>query len=260
MRNALVVIFAVAIVGAAVAQTQPTSEPAADPQIDQVLDELHARGGTLKEFIADISEADSDTVMQNTTTKTGNVWYQVKPDQTVRLRVVFNKKQVGSKPARDERREYLLDNGWLIDRDYPDKIEKNQQVSQPGEKVNLFQLGKGPLPLPIGQDKKDVHDQFDVMQVPAAQGDPPRTVHLQLKPKPGTDLARKFTTLDFWINRKLAMPIRVETLDAQQSMDQVIDLQNLNVNPTPGLKDTDFTLPSIDKEPGWNRHDEPFAQ
>ena len=260
MRNALIVIFAVAIVGAAVAQTQPTSAPATDPQIDQVLDELHARGGTLKEFAADITQADTDTIMGNITTKTGKVWYQVKPDGSVRLRILFDKKQVGSKPAHDERREYLLDNGWLIDRDYPDKIETNRQVSQPGEKVNLFQLGKGPLPLPIGQDKKDVHDQFDVTLLPPAQGDPSDTVHLQLKPKPGTDLARKFTTLDFWINRKLAMPIRIETLDAKQSMDQVIDLQNLNVNPAPGLKDADFTPPSIDKESGWNRHDEPFQQ
>ena len=260
MRNVFVLALAFALAGAALAQTQPTTKPAADPQIDQVLDELHARGGTLKEFTADISEADSDTIMGNTTTKTGKVWYQVKPDLTVRLRIVFDKKQVGSKPARDERREYLLDNGWLIDRDYPDKIETNRQVSQPGEKVNLFQLGKGPLPLPIGQDRKDVHDQFDATLVQPAQGDPPDTVHLQLKPKLGTDLARKFTTLDFWINRKLSMPIRIETLGAKQSMDQVIDLQNLIVNPTPGLKDADFTLPSTDKEPGWNRHDEPFAQ
>ena len=258
MRNVFVLALAFALAGAALAQTQPTTEPAADPQIDQVLDELHARGGTLKEFTADITQADTDTIMGNTTTKSGKVWYQVKPDVSVRLRILFDKKQVGSKPAHEEPREYLLDNGWLIDRDYLGKIETNRQVSQPGEKVNLFQLGKGPLPLPIGQDKKDVHDQFDVTLVPPAQGDPPGTVHLQLKPKPGTDLARKFNILDFWIDRKLAMPIRIHTLDANQSTDQQIDLQNLNV--TPELRDADFALPSTDKEPGWNRHDEPFAQ
>jgi outer membrane lipoprotein-sorting protein len=253
MRNALFVLFAVAFAGAVLAQTQPTT----DPQIDQVLDELHDRGGTLKEFTADISEADSDTIMGNTTTKTGKVWYQVKPGGDVRLHLLFDKKQVGQRPAHEERREYLLNNGWIIDRDYPGMIETNRQVSQPGEKVNLFELGKGPLPLPIGQDKKDVHEQFDVTLVPPAKDDPPNTVHMQLKPKAGTDLARKFTTLDFWIDRKLAMPIRIETLDAKQSMDQQIDLQNLNVKP--GLGDADFTLPAIDDKE-WNRHDEPFEQ
>src|SRR5580700_7836695 len=146
MRKVFALALAFALAGAALAQTQPTTDPAADPLIDQVLDELHACGKTLKEFTADISEADTDTIMGNTTTKTGKVWYQVKPDGTVRLRILFDKKQVGSKPAHDERREYLLDNGWLIDRDYLGKIETNRQVSQPGEKVNLFQLGKGPLP------------------------------------------------------------------------------------------------------------------
>jgi hypothetical protein len=142
------------------------------------------------------AQADTDTIMGNTTTKSGKVWYQVKPDVSVRLRILFDKKQVGSKPAHEERREYLLDNGWLIDRDYLGKIETNRQVSQPGEKVNLFQLGKGPLPLPIGQDKKDVHDQFDVTLVPPAQGDPPGTVHLQLKPKPAPILRENSI---FWI-------------------------------------------------------------
>ncbi len=260
MRNAFVVIFAIALAGSVLAQTQPTTQSAVDPQIDQILDELHARGGTLKEFTADISETDTDAIMGNTTTKTGKVWYQIKPAGDVRMRILFDKKQVGNKPAHDERREYLLDGGSLIDRDYPAHIEVKRDVSRPGEKVNLFQLGKGPLPLPIGQDKKDVHDQFDVTLVPATKDDPAGTVHLQLTPKPGTDLARKFNVLDFFIDRKLGMPVRIHTVDAKQSMEQQIDLQNLKVNPTPGLGDADFTLPSIDKEEGWNRHDEAFEK
>jgi hypothetical protein len=260
MRNAFIMICAIALAGSVLAQTQPTTEPAVDPQIDQVLDELHARGGTLKEFIADISETDTDAIMGNTTTKTGKVWYQVKPNDDVRLHILFDKKQVGNKPAHPEKREYLLDGGWLIDRDYQAHIEVKRQISHPGEKVNLFQLGKGPLPLPIGQDKKDVHGQFDVTLVPTTKDDPAGTVHLQLTPKPGTDLARKFNVLDFFIDRKLGMPVRIHTVDAKQSMEQQIDLQNLKVNPTPGLGDADFMLPSTENEPGWNRHDEPFER
>ncbi len=45
----------------------------------------------------------------------------------------------------DERKEYLLNDGWLIDRDYRGKNEANRQITKPGEKVNLFQLGKGAI-------------------------------------------------------------------------------------------------------------------
>jgi hypothetical protein len=259
MRNAFVSLFAVIVLaGAVFAQAAPATAPATDPQIDQTLDALHDRGPTLKEFTADLRETDTDTIMQNTTTKTGKVWYQVKPTGDVRMHILFDKKQVGQKMAYAERKEYLLDDGWLIDRDYSSSIETRRQVAQPGEKVNLFQLGKGPLPLPIGQDMKDVHEQFDVTKLPPDKDDPPNTIHLQLKPKPSTDFARKFNTLDFWIDPKIAMPVRIETLDANQSTDQQFDLQNLKVNPSPKIGDEDFMLPSIDK--GWNRHEEPFEK
>jgi outer membrane lipoprotein-sorting protein len=259
MRNPFVLPLAViALSSALLAQTAPTT--ATDPQIDQVLDSLQARGKTLKEFTADLRETDTDTIMGNTTTKTGKVWYQVKPNGDIRLLLLFNKKQVGEKPAKDDHREYLLDDGWLTDIDFSALVQVKRQMSRPGEKVNLFQLGKGPLPLPIGQDKKDVYKDFDVAKLPPAKDDPPNTVHLQLTPKPGTDFARKFTTLDFWIDPKLAMPVRIETLDAKKTTDQVIDLLNLQVNPTPGLVDGDFALPSIGDAKGWNIHEEPFEK
>ena len=139
-------------------------------------------------FTADISEADTDNVMGKHTTKTGKVWYQLKPNGDVRMHVLFDKKQVGEKPAyMCKRREYLLDNGWIIDRDYAGKVETNRQVSRPGEKVNLFQLGKGVAATADRSGQEDVHEQFDVTLVPPAKDDPAGTVHLQLKPKSGTE-------------------------------------------------------------------------
>ena len=81
---------------------------------------------------------------------------------------------------------------------------------------------------------------------------------LRIKPYcAATDQARG---LDFWIDPKLAMPVRIETLDAKKTTDQVIDLLNLQVNPTPGLVDGDFALPSIGDAKGWNIHEEPFEK
>ncbi len=233
-----------------------TTNPADQTKIDDVLDALHQRSGDLKEFAADVKQVETDDVMGTSTTKTGKIWYQVKADGDPRIRILFEKKAIEDKPAHDDRREYLIDNGWVTDRDYPARNEVSRQVARPGQKLNLFQLGKGPMPLPIGQDKKDVHGAFDVTLIAPAGDDPPDTTHLQLKPRADTDLARKFTSIDVWVDHKNNMPVRVETLDAKQASDSTIDLLNLKINPQPGLKDTDFVLPTIDS--GWNRHDEPF--
>lgn len=235
-------------------------DPAATPDVsvDAILDTLQNRGKTLKEFVADVSSTDNDTIMGNSTVRTGKVWYQLKTDGDARLRVLFEKKAIGDHPPRDSRKEYLLYDGWLLDRDYPGKIETKYQVARPGEKVNLFQLGKGPFPLPIGQDKKDVHNSFEVSKIAAATDDPANTDHLLLKPKPENDLARKFSQIDIWVDRGSQMPVRITTLDAEKSKELQTDLTNLKINPTPGVQDSDFALPEIG--PGWNRHEEPFEK
>ena len=230
-----------------------------DSSVDDVLDALHNRGQDLKEFVADVALTDVDTVMGSTTKRIGKVWFQSRPDGDARLHVRFDRKSIEDKPPMQEEKEYLLDGGWLVDRDYRAKVEVRRQVSRPGEKVNLFQLGKGPFPLPIGQERKSVHDMFEVTKAPPAKDDPPGSIHLQLAPKPGTDLERKFATIDVWVDPATRMPVRIQTLDREKTTQRQTDFANLKVNPSPGLKDDDFALPSIENQ-GWSRHDEPYAQ
>ncbi len=262
------VIVASASCGAAQTAPQPLVNPVGVPSdnltalrpdstVDDVLDALQWRGKTLKEFSADVKLSESDTVMGTTTERSGKVWFQSKPNDDARLRVRFDTKKLGAKPPQPDKKEYLLNNGWLIDRDYTSKNEVNRQISRSGEHVNLFQLGKGPFPLPIGQEKKDVHQQFDVTRLPPAKEDPANTIHLQLKPKDKSELAKKFSTIDVWVDVESKMPLRIETLDASLASDRSTDLENVTINPVAGLNDADFALEPIETA-GWNRHDEPF--
>ena len=266
IMNRLTLILLACLATQCTAQpTPPLSPPAAgdsalpaEASVDQTLDAPQSRGQNLNEFTADVKLTETDTTFGTSTVRSGKVWYQLKPDGNARLRVLFEKKSVEDKPAQPDRKEYLLDDGRLIDRDYRIKNETTRQIARPGEKVNLFQLGKGPFPLPIGQDKKDVLNLFDVTKPVADKDDPADTIHLQFKPKPDTDFARKFSTIDVWVDLKTQMPARIETLDKKQAADRKTDLENLKVNPKPPLTGDDFKLSSI--EEGWNRHEESFDQ
>src|SRR2546421_2404681 len=128
--------------------------------VDDVLDALDARGRSLNQFTADVTLTEKDEATAVDSQRSGHVWYQ-KRQGNDRIRVTFDQKAEGrfNKP---EKLEYLLDGGWLVDRDYRRSIEVKRQVLRPGEKINLLKLGEGPFPPPIGQPKADVHREVEV--------------------------------------------------------------------------------------------------
>ena len=230
----------------------PVSE---NSSVDEVLDALDARGRNLSQFVADVTLTEVDESTQLESQRSGRVWYE-KRQGNDRIRVVFDKKAEG-RFDKPEKLEYLLDGGWLIDRDYRRSIEVKRQVLRPGEKINLLKLGEGPFPLPIGQPKEQVRKEFEVTKGDPALGGPKGAPHVALKPRAGTRLARKFSQIDVWVDPQTQMPVRIEALDANETTRRTTELRNIRVNPEPALGDPDFALPRVD-EGKWELHTEEY--
>ena len=226
--------------------------PAGD-SLDQVLQELDTTGKNLKEFSARVKLVEIDNALGNETDRVGSVQFQKTPDGSARIHVIFDMRidPQTRKGFPKDKVEYFLDGQWLIDRNYLTKTEVKRQVLKPGQKMDLFKLGEGPFPLPIGQTPEDVRKAFDIKQIPPAKDDPADTIHLQLIPKANTELARKFNSLDVWVNQKSHMPVRVDTTQKQTT--RSTELKDIVVNPPGGLPASDFQLPNIDND-NWNRH------
>ena len=237
------------------------SAPAAGGQLtpastlDQILDALHQRGVGLKDFAGDVVLADTDALTGDTQTFTGKVWFQEKGPADARIRVRFDKKQIGKRVDEQAKMEYVLDNGWLIERDFKRKLQVDRQVLKPGEKINLLKLGEGPFPLPIGQPREEVLKQFDVKKIDPANDDPQGTIHVQLAPKKGTQFARKFSLIDVWIDPQSHFPRKIKTLDTNQTEIKSTDLTNIQVNQN--LSDQQFTLEKVE---GWTVKSEPMER
>jgi len=240
------------------AAPSPAAQPAGlalDAPVDTVLDALDQRGQGLRSFDANVTLTETDESLQLSSTRRGHVWFQKKSDDDARLRVLLDKKEDKTKVV-NEKIEYLLDGGWLDDRDYNKHIEVRRQVLKPGEKVNLLKLGEGPFPLPIGQKKEDVKKLFVVTKIKPDKDDPAGTVHVLLKPIKGTQFARKFSFIDVWVDTKTSMPRRIDTVDLKETTTRSTELTDLRINPE--LTDKDFELEKIKPEI-WNVHEEPFA-
>lgn len=256
-RSALIVALVMFLAAATTHSSGSLAESgASDGSVDAVLEVLDARGRSLNQFVADVTLTETDEATQIDSQRTGRVWYH-KRQGNDRIRVTFDKKAEG-KFDKAEKIEYLLDSGWLTDRDYRRSIEVKRQVLRPGEKINLLKLGEGPFPLPIGQPKEEVRKEFEVSKGDPAFEGPKGTSHVALKPREGTRLARKFTQIDVWVDPQNQMPVRIEALDANGTTRRTTELKNIRVNPEPALGEADFALPKIN-EAKWELHTEPYG-
>ncbi len=226
--------------------------------IDEVLDALDRQGDQMKDFTADVALTETDELTKEGFIRAGTVRFQKLPDGDARLRVIFKTRQSGEGKPKPEEIEYLLEKGWLTERNYRKESQVRRQVMKPGEKVDLLKLGEGPFPLPIGQAKEDVKQMFDVEVIPAAEGDPAGTIRGRLKPKEGTQFFRRFKHIDVWVDPKAQMPRRIETIDLSEQTRQTTDLQNVKANT--GLKDDDFRLKQVNAKDGWTFVDEPYQE
>ena len=225
--------------------------------LDEILDALDARGKGFNTFTADVALTEESTDVGNATTKWGKAWYQNQGEGNARIRVTFDSVQRNEGKKLAEKIDYELVDGKLIERNYKARSQETNQVIRPGEKIDLFKLGQGPFPLPIGQPKDEVHKQFEVKKGEPDKDnpDPPGTVHIRLVPNPDTRLARKLKTIDAWVDVKSHMPIRIKTRDHNETMDRTTDLSNVQINGS--VSDSDFDLGKL-PDPNWNVTDQPY--
>jgi hypothetical protein len=253
MRKLPAILLIVAFT-ACMARAQP--QPAApSPAIAEALEALYRRGLDLQDFTADVTLKESDALLGGETEQFGRVWFQRKPGGDARIRVGFDRKKLSGRTIK-QRREYLLDNGKLVDQNFENKQQVTRQVLKPGQKLDPLKLGEGPFPLPIGQPPAEVLKNFAVSMPPADREDPPNTTHLSLKPAPGTRFARKFNAIEVFMDKKTNFPSRIETVDKDGATVRTTELANLKINA--GLKDADFQLPEPVKD--WSVRDEDLGE
>jgi hypothetical protein len=269
MRNALSIICLIMLTSAlACAAEPPLAKPAAgaaaageapaaaDPAVENLLQALKVRGQDLQNFTADVSLTWRDLLLgADDKTDIGHIWFQRKPDGDARIRVSFDTRKVGNKTT-NHRIEYKLEGGYFIDQNFDSKLQVTRRVLKPGEKFDPLKLGQGPFPLPIGQEPADVLRQFDVKKVAPAKDDPADAGHLTLTPRPGTSFARKFETIEVFVDSKSHFPVRMEAVEKGGATARVTELSNIKINA--GITDANFKLP----EPGrdWGVRDEELGE
>ena len=248
---ALAAILSLApIAAAANAASKPASQPTtasapADgevaPAVAAILDRLEKRGEQIDSIEAKIEYTKIDPVLDDKQEYKGLLRFkELKPNP--RFFIEFDSfKQEGV--IKQQKQWHVFDGRWYIEARESTKTISKNEIVRPGETVEVFKIGKGPFPLPFGQKKADILKHFTVKLVPPATGDPPECDHLECTPRPGTEMAAKYDTVHFFIDRKLELPVRLETREKEEGNRIIATFKDVKINP--GLVESQLNLPEL---------------
>ena len=228
---------------AAIGTTRPASQPAEplDPAIEKILDRLEKL--EVKDIETPIVFIKRDPVFDDEQKYEGQLRFKKGKDNPVFL-VIFDK-YTNEGIVRRDKEWHAFDGRWYSEAREKTKSIVRREVVRAGEKLNVFELGEGPFPLPFGQKKQQIVKHFTIKLVASKKGDPPNTDHLVCTPKPRTELARKFKKVHFYVDKKLDLPTRVLTIAEGDEQETQVDFDPDKIRLNKGIADSKLTLPKL---------------
>ena len=117
--------------------------------------------------------------------------------------------------------QYIFDGVWLTHIDYQIKQVKLYQQAEPNEPVDAFELASQNFPI-IGFSKvEDLKKEFEIKLVEQQEGEPENFIQLHLKVKPDSIYKDDYTSIDFWIDKKLNLPARIVAVSTEEDIYQI---------------------------------------
>jgi hypothetical protein len=223
------------------AQDPPVKGPEEKPvsaAVEEILTRLERRSDGLKDIRCKIEFIEEDKMNLTKQTKSGRILLLM-AEPNPKFLIHFEKSKRDGIMGKQE--WYLFDGRWLLE-----AIERIQQVTKkeiarPGEKQDFFDIEKSPFPLPFGQKKDKILKNFHVELVKPVSTDPSNTDHLLCKPKPDSPMAKKYAQLDFFVERKVHLPLRVVITGFGGEETKRADFPDLSMKSiNTGLKEQDF--------------------
>ena len=179
---------------------------ASQARIDQILTQLQERSDGLNDLRCKVEFIEDDRINLSKRKKYGDILFMI-TEPNPHFMIHFKRTEMDG--VLGKREWYLFDGRWL--HEAIERIEQvtKREIAKPGEKIDLFDLETAPFPLPFGQKKEKILNNFDVALVPPAEHDPPHTDHLRCTPKAGSRLHGKYDRLEFYVHQSLHLPTRV---------------------------------------------------
>ena len=221
------------------ATSRPTTGPAAstvlssgDPTVDAILDRLEVKGQTIKGLACQLTYRYVVVEpVEDAQVKEGQLLF-ARAEPNSKFLIHFTK--ITADGITAERGEYFLFDGeWLTERNDKAKTIIKRQIVRSGERIDPFKVGQGPFPLPFGQKRVDILQNFKVTLKPFELGDPRNTQHLHCIPLPDTELASRYIGVEIYVDKTVELPVRIVTERRSDGNRIEVDFAAIDTNEAP---------------------------
>jgi hypothetical protein len=262
MMSLAVAVGLVAVSVAYAADPAPASAPG-EMSIVDTLKLLEDRGGTLKDFTANLRYSVEHVREAATETNTGTVAYVREAGKETKMAIQLDNLIVdGAKVREGLNHQIVFDGLWITEKDPPNKTFRRIEVAKAGGvKKDPFAL-RGPIPLPIGQSAAQVLKDFKVEKIPFADHPtkPVAKAPVALRLTPKVEKVYDFTQLDLVVDTDPAvkLPVRIAKTGLDENITTVI-FRELKINTGEAGKLPIFDV-SEPKEAGWKKEIKPLPE
>jgi len=209
----------------------------ADP-VDAILKQLNQKTRELKSYQCRIENLFRQPLAEDEYSETlrkGVLYYQ-KADKKSKLRL--NLKTLKQDDEKEQKYiEHYIFNGdwlskvdykfegvWLTHIDYQIKAVECHQLAEPNDPnapADTFELVSRNFPI-IGFSKtEDLKKEFEIKLVEEKGKKAKDFTHLHLKVKPDSVYKDDYTSMDFWIDKKLGLPAKIVALSIEGDIRQI---------------------------------------
>jgi hypothetical protein len=207
---------------------QLTKEKASE--VDNVLEQLNKKTSKLISFHAQVEYKFVQPLLESEKLQKG-VFYYSRFGNDSKLRLNFQTSKIDDEDEEKYREEYILLDGaglpspdrkfegiWAVQIDYEMEAVRYIQLteaSDPNKPTDLFDLINNNFPM-IGFSKiEDIKKQFEITLVKPKKIESEDFTQVHLKVRPNSVYKDSYVSIDFWIDKKLGLPVKIVTVSTE---------------------------------------------
>ncbi|MFQ5425099.1 MAG: outer membrane lipoprotein carrier protein LolA [Phycisphaerae bacterium] len=246
-------------------KSRATTKPAAsrpssgDRVVDEVLDRLETKGEAIQGLACKLTyRYITIEPVEDRQIKTGTLLFKKAAPGAINsmFRIDFDTMILDGVRSRHVE-TFAFDGQWLTEFNQKARTVIRRQIVRPGKHVDPFRIGKGPFPMPFGQKRDDILQNFAVTRKHLDVSDPPGSIHLHCVPRPKTELARKYSRVEIYVDRKIELPVRIVTERINDGNRIEVDFQDIDTSAAPAGSRFKIDMP---KGAGFEERVEPLPE
>jgi outer membrane lipoprotein-sorting protein len=225
--------------------------------VDAVLQRLKRTSEQLLSYQGRVEYLFSQPVLESQTLRKGSMYY-TRTSNKSKLRINFETLKQDDEKEQKYAEQFIFDGIWLTHLDYQIKSAERRQLAEPNEPVDAFELAGRSLPI-VGFAKiEELEKNFEITLVDPntdnretsqpMQQTAGELLHLHLKVRPDSAYKGDYTSIDFWVDKKLNLPAKVVAVSTEEDVYEIMLLKPM-VNKEIDPKVFEFQIPKGFGEP-----------